>query len=256
MFRNAGLFMATIGLLALAVGCSDDDVKKKDTGGGVKLDGGGVTLDQGGGGNLDTGGGGKLDTGGGSGQTCAQIASCVGACGSDNTCASKCVSQGTTDAQKKFQTWLTCINNALTGTCKTKCANRQSTDCSTCIKTACSAEASACSGGGTPGTKGFGDACGGTVGCKTGFICAITQTGSKKGFCSKKCTTSGQPCTGSPSGTESYCLLSDGKGSNYCVFLCKYKGSSGPKTVPCPTGLTCGTKENPAGSGQYSCVPK
>ena len=165
MFRNAGLFMATIGLLALAVGCSDDDVKKKDTGGGVKLDGGGVTLDQGGGGNLDT-------------------------------------------------------------------------------------------GGGTPGTKGFGDACGGTVGCKTGFICAITQTGSKKGFCSKKCTTSGQPCTGSPSGTESYCLLSDGKGSNYCVFLCKYKGSSGPKTVPCPTGLTCGTKENPAGSGQYSCVPK
>lgn len=45
MFRTTGLMLATIGVLALAMGCSDDDTKK-DTG-GVKLDGSGVTLDQG-----------------------------------------------------------------------------------------------------------------------------------------------------------------------------------------------------------------
>ena len=69
MFRNAGLILATLGLVVFAVGCGDDDAKKVDkgTGGNTQKDtgGGGVTLDQGGGGQLDSGGGGQLDTGGG-----------------------------------------------------------------------------------------------------------------------------------------------------------------------------------------------
>ena len=257
MFRNAGLILATLGVLALALGCGDDDPKKKDTGPGVKLDGGGVTLDQGGGGNQDTGGG-KQDTGGGTGTTCSGIASCVAACGSDTTCATKCVSKGTADGQKKFNALLSCISTQIAGSCKTQCADRSSTGCSTCIKTACATQYTACSGGGTPGTAGFGDKCSQSAPCKTGMICAMTVSGATAGFCTQSCTSKGGPCTGAPTGTEAYCILSDGKTppTSYCAFLCKYKGSSGPKTVPCPSQLTCSTTESPAGSGQYSCVPK
>lgn len=45
MFRTIGLMLATIGVLALALGCSDDDTKKDK--GGITLDKGGLTLDQG-----------------------------------------------------------------------------------------------------------------------------------------------------------------------------------------------------------------
>ena len=258
MFRNAGLILATIGALALAMGCGDDDPKKKATGGGgVQLDGGGgVTLDQGGGGTQDTGGGGNQDTGGGTGKNCAGISSCAGSC-SDAACLQKCISQGTADGQKKFNSLYACIQKVAAGSCKSKCATPSSKTCTDCIQAACKAEYTACGSGGSTGTAGFGDACGQTTGgCKSGLTCAITQKGASKGFCSQKCTNSGKACTGAPSGTEAYCLLSDGKGTNYCVFLCKYKTSSGSKTVPCPTQLTCGTTENPAGSGQYSCVPK
>ena len=108
---------------------------------------------------------------------------------------------------------------------------------------------------GKPTPGGFGDECK-TGGCATGFTCAITQTGATRGFCSKLCPKALDPCTGIPAGTKAFCLLSDGKGNNYCVFLCKYKDSSGDQTAPCPTQLTCGTKEDPAGSGQYQCIPK
>lgn len=107
---------------------------------------------------------------------------------------------------------------------------------------------------GKPTLGGFGDPCK-TGGCKTGFTCAITQTGATKGFCSKLCPKALDPCTGMPAGTKAFCLLSDGKGNNYCVFLCKYKDSTGAKTAPCPAQLTCGTKEDPAGSGQFQCIP-
>lgn len=101
----------------------------------------------------------------------------------------------------------------------------------------------------------FGDTCAKKADCKTNMTCAITQKGATKGFCSKTCTTATQPCTGSPTGTKSFCLLSAGS-LNYCVFLCKYKESNVAKTAPCPPQLTCGTTDDPVGSGQYQCIPK
>ena len=257
MFRTASLILATVAALSLVMACGDDDVKKDP-----KLDkGSGVTLDQGGGGQdtggvtLDGGGGGS-DTGTPSGKSCAQVYNCVVACKTDTACGTKCIATGTSSAQTDFNALVKCMNGAATGSCKAKCPTPNASGCSACIQTACDKELKKCQGGGGPATAGFGNSCSKSAPCKTGLTCAVTQSGATKGFCTKACTSKGGPCSGSPTGTESYCILSDGKGKYYCSFLCKYKASGTPKTVNCPTGLTCGTKESPAGSGQYACVPK
>ena len=256
MFRNAGLILATLGLVVFAVGCGDDDAKKVDkgTGGNTQKDtgGGGVTLDQGGGGQLDSGGGGQLDTGGGTtGQTCGQIASCAANC-SDSACLSACVSKGTADGAKKFNALMACIQKEMAGSCKSKCSGDAGSACTTCLQTACTAEYKACGTGSSTGTKGFGDKCGGTAGnCKAGFKCIGVQGGSKtNGFCTKTCpaASAGKPCTGHATGQMSFCGLSNAaKTEYYCAFLCKAQG----QTWTCPTTLKCGTVTN----GQAICVP-
>jgi hypothetical protein len=88
--------------------------------------------------------------------------------------------------------------------------------------------------------------------CSSGLMCAALSQGASFGFCTKKCTGQGQPCTGGPSGTAPYCALSDGKGNLYCVFICKISQSGQSKTWPCPKDLTCG---KPDKNGTAICKP-
>ena len=108
--------------------------------------------------------------------------------------------------------------------------------------------------GGVP-AGGFGSRCYAGSSCGSGLVCAVTQPGAPVGFCTKQCNPPASPCTGAPSGTEAYCILSDAKGKYFCVFLCKYKKSGGTKTVPCPPQLLCNSMARPPGSGQHACVP-
>ena len=229
---------------------------KKDTG-GVKLDTGGVDLDSGGAG--PDGGGAKPDSGTGtfdSGTTgnwdCAKIAACAAKCGS-TSCVQSCTCKGTNAAQKKYQALVNCMQNASIGTCATACAVPGSKACGACVQKVCDVYYKACQFGAP--TTGFGNVCSSTSPCASPYMCAITQTGATSGFCSKQCTTKAAFCSGAPSGTEAYCMISDGKGKLFCVFLCKYTQYGKPVTSPCPPKLTCNTKENPPGSGQHFCVP-
>ena len=102
--------------------------------------------------------------------------------------------------------------------------------------------------GGTTGDGGsaaWGQKCTGT--CPGGLECV--QVGSTS-YCTKTCTNMGQACTGAPTGTGAYCILSNSAKTKYwCGFLCK----ASSQTWKCPTGLKCGTTEKPAKSGQYWC---
>ena len=256
-------------------GLIQDDGVPKDTG-GVKLDTGGVKLDTGGtkldtgGTKLDTGGV-KLDTGGAKldkGMTfdgwagpdggkfgvlnCAAIAACGAKC-SSTPCIQACTCQGTVPAQTKYKALLLCIQNASAGACATPCKIPGSSACGACAQKICDAEYKACHFG--PPTTGFGDKCSQSAPCSTGFFCAMLQPKATVGFCSKQCYKSAAFCAGVPTGTEAYCLLDDGKGKNFCGFLCKYKQYGTVVTVSCPKSLTCSATENPAGSGQHFCVP-
>ncbi|MFZ5786498.1 MAG: hypothetical protein ACOY3Y_08645 [Acidobacteriota bacterium] len=111
---------------------------------------------------------------------------------------------------------------------------------------------------GTTPTAGFGASCSQTKPCAdTSMMCAVVQQGATTGFCTKECTNQGGECTGAPTGTHAFCILSDQtKTKFYCAFLCSAKDQSGQvATWPCPTDLKCDTVENPAGSGQKACIP-
>ena len=244
-------------------GVPDNGGVKLDQGGGVKLDqGGGVKLDQGGavldgsGPGSDTGGA-KVDgwggpDGGTSGSlNCAGIASCAAKC-STTLCIQKCTCLGTVPAQNKYKALTICIQNASAGSCAAPCVVPGSSACGACVQKVCDAEYKKCQFG--PPIAGFGDVCSQSAPCNSSHQCAMTQAGSKVGFCSKQCTKTAAFCTGVPTGTEAYCMLSTGS-AKYCVFLCKYTQYGSTVTVPCPTKLTCSTKQNPPGSGQHFCVP-
>jgi hypothetical protein len=111
---------------------------------------------------------------------------------------------------------------------------------------------------GTTPTAGFGSSCSQTKPCAdTTMMCAVVQQGATNGFCTKECANQGGECTGAPTGTHAFCILSDQtKTKFYCAFLCSAKDQSGQvATWPCPTDLKCDTAENPPGSGQKACVP-
>ena len=250
-------------------GVPDNGGVKLDQGGGVKLDKGGAVLD-GSGVKLDKGGavldgsgpgsdtgGAKVDgwggpDGGTSGSlNCAGIASCAAKC-STTLCIQKCTCLGTVPAQNKYKALTICIQNASAGSCAAPCVVPGSSACGACVQKVCDAEYKKCQFG--PPIAGFGDVCSQSAPCNSSHQCAMTQAGSKVGFCSKQCTKTAAFCTGVPTGTEAYCMLSTGK-AKYCVFLCKYTQYGSTVTVPCPTKLTCSTKQNPPGSGQHFCVP-
>lgn len=208
-------------------------------------DAGSVTLD---------GGGSKLDTGGATldgatgGWSCGQISACAAKC-TNSTCLASCVSKGSADGQKKFTALRKCTLGAMAGSCKSLCAGGSSPACTKCQQTACSTEYNACSG--LTGSAGYGELCGGLVGCKSGLICIQIQGGSTStGFCTKTCPASsaGDPCTGHSSGQMSFCgLHNTAKTTFYCVFLCKAVGGS----WSCPPKLKCG----PPSQGQAICGP-
>jgi len=103
-----------------------------------------------------------------------------------------------------------------------------------------------------PPLGGFGAKCNKTFPCSTAYQCVTVGTGTVDGFCTKKCYNSGGACTGMPTGTGAYCLLSNSaKTEYYCAFLCKL----GTQTWKCPSTLKCDPVENPPGSGQYVCLP-
>ncbi|HEX7663069.1 MAG TPA: hypothetical protein VF407_01085 [Polyangiaceae bacterium] len=100
----------------------------------------------------------------------------------------------------------------------------------------------------------FGEPC--TVGddawCGEGFFCLMGPAGNKTGFCSKTCKGSGA-CDGVPEGMAAFCVVTDvdTAGDKGCAFACKEGGNE----YPCPGELQCETTEDPAGSGQYLCLP-
>lgn len=110
-----------------------------------------------------------------------------------------------------------------------------------------------CSGSSST-SSGFGAKCSNSNPCASGYSC-ITYSGASYGFCTKECYGSGTACSGTPSGTEAYCIIKTSSGTRYCAFMCKYKTASGTKTVSCPSELTCASTADPVGSGQHSCDP-
>lgn len=86
--------------------------------------------------------------------------------------------------------------------------------------------------------------------CLSGFECKSGKT-DLYGFCTRSCKKAGSPCQFEdlPAGTKSFCALLV-QSTYYCGFLCKMK----TVTYPCPTGMTCGTKETPPGTQQYWCA--
>ena len=103
-----------------------------------------------------------------------------------------------------------------------------------------------------PPLGGFGAKCNTSMPCSTAFQCTTVGATATDGFCTKKCYTSGSTCTGMPTGTMAYCLLSNpAKTEYYCAFLCKLS----IQTWACPATLKCDPVENPPGSGQFVCLP-
>ncbi len=182
---------------------------------------------------------------------CAKISTCSDKC-TTTTCIQKCTCLGTVVAQNKYKALLTCIQNASAGPCAAVCTVPGSKACGACAQKACSGEYKKCMFG--PPQTGFGDICNGTKLCKTGFHCTLASAGATSGFCSKTCAATGDTCTGPPTGTEAYCLFSNGK-NKFCAFLCKYTEYGKAVTAKCPPSMVCSAKENPAGSGQHFCIP-
>jgi len=97
---------------------------------------------------------------------------------------------------------------------------------------------------------GYGDHCAAAQPCGSGLACIQFMSGS---FCTQTCPNNLQECTSgkpAPKGTKAFCVLPY-NGKNYCAFLCKTSSGS----WSCPSGLTCASRDNPPGSGQYVCEP-
>ena len=103
-----------------------------------------------------------------------------------------------------------------------------------------------------PTQAGYGFKCNSTtLPCQPGLDC-IAVGSACTSFCTKKCTTSGQVCTGNPAGTSAYCLLENSStGQYHCAFICKLD----TQTWACPGNLTCSPTPNPPTSKQYPCLP-
>jgi hypothetical protein len=83
--------------------------------------------------------------------------------------------------------------------------------------------------------------------CKAGLTCMVVKWGAPNvGFCTKRCSAGGEPCSGGPPHTLPYCVLLDKEQRSHCGFVCDYKGYVGP----CPAGTHC---VQVAGMGL--CVP-
>ena len=102
----------------------------------------------------------------------------------------------------------------------------------------------------------WGDPC--TVGhdttCASGLFCLQGPAGGTVGFCTQTCpSASSGVCTGTPPGTTAYCVVTtvDAQGDKGCAFLCR----AGAQTYTCPGELKCQTTDDPAGSGDYLCLP-
>lgn len=102
----------------------------------------------------------------------------------------------------------------------------------------------------------FGQPC--TVGddatCIDGLFCLVGPSGGAVGFCTKTCPkASGAACPGAPAGMAAYCVVTDvnSQGDKGCAFVCR----QGSQTYSCPGELQCQTTQEPAGSGQYLCLP-
>ena len=97
----------------------------------------------------------------------------------------------------------------------------------------------------------FGDKCSSGGSCNSPYTCVMMGTATTNGFCTKSCVTSGNQCSGSPTGTYAACVLQDTNKQLFCAFMCKI----GTQSWSCPGAMTCSPSENPAGSGQYPCLP-
>lgn len=97
----------------------------------------------------------------------------------------------------------------------------------------------------------YGDRCSATMKCSYGYDCVPFGGSSTNGYCTAKCSSSGQKCTGTPGSTAAYCIMNYSS-NTYCAFLCKL----GTTSFPCPTQLKCNLiTPNPPGSDQYVCEP-
>jgi hypothetical protein len=126
--------LASLSVAAL-VGCSSG------SGGSSTADAGSAVRPDAGGG--DAGGGAAVGGDAGVAADCTAIVTCIGACArGDQACAQACVSKGSAAAQGQFAALSNCIAQ--------KCASAQ-TDAAIqqCLSTQCSAEVSACQGGGS-----------------------------------------------------------------------------------------------------------
>lgn len=255
--------MILVAASLLAFGCGSSSKTKTD--GGTNDKGGTIKIPDGGGGNTDSGvtpgrEGGVVPGDQGTPQqlSCIQIVQCVSKCGADQTCATQCISQGTTEAKAQIQALAQCIDTAVKGACAAPCADPQSKACQDCVLPACKAEQDACAGTGGPATDGFGDACdpAAATACKTGLECKPT-TDPAKGFCTKACTNAGETCPGAAAGQLAACVLGyDGDPNTYCAFLCQLKDNTGgTQSFTCPSTLTCSATDDPPGSGQKGCDP-
>ncbi|MBK6696746.1 MAG: hypothetical protein IPG50_31820 [Myxococcales bacterium] len=102
----------------------------------------------------------------------------------------------------------------------------------------------------------FGSPCkvGDDTSCGAGLFCLAGPAGGKTGFCTKSCPkTSSAACADAPPGTSAFCLVTDANaaGDKGCAFLCKKAAA----TFTCPGALKCQTTDEPAGSGQFLCLP-
>jgi hypothetical protein len=106
------------------------------------------------------------------------------------------------------------------------------------------------------GPAAFGEPCtaGNDATCVAGLICLAGPSGGDVGFCTKTCPkTSAAACPGAPTGTAAFCVVTDANssGDKGCAFVCRQGG----KMFTCPGKLECQTTQEPAGSGQYLCLP-
>jgi hypothetical protein len=247
MFKKVAMCFGLVGVLAFAASCGDDSEKPKTDGSSIYLDGG-TDLPVGYDYTVYLDGNTQLDTGP-SDLDCAGIVKCFTECTQgDTACQQGCVSKGTSDAQAKFNAYAQCLQTAGQGTCQSKCSDPQSKDCLDCLEAECKNEIDACMGGGGPPEAGFGDFCDSSTPCQ-GTLTCFPMKSSGEGFCTKQCSNTGQMCTGSPAGTQAFCIFPGQTGGTYCGFLCK----ADAQTWSCPSTLQCATEPNPPGSTQFPC---
>jgi hypothetical protein len=253
MLRVAGIILALVGALAL-VGCGSDSKAKGDKGVTLGDSGppteGGLFPDYG---SYDYG----QPTEGGTGTTCVEIMNCIATCGqSDQACMNACVAAGTADAQAKFQALLTCMNNAMTGSCSADCADPSSQACIDCVAQACTAETQACQGGGTATGSNSGAICNSTTACPDmSEGCFQLNPSSQNGMCLGKCQTSGDNCQVSDAATQlSKCNIQEQTtGDMYCAWFCEVSG----QTYSCPNATDYGCQVlDPNQPTLKFCVPK